>query len=105
MTTESAEHMRGKAAFITGAARGLSSRALVERGARAALDDLDEGEATRRAEALGEGALAVACDLADETSVHAAVTETPARLGGVGPPGQRCRTAFRGVQPAVRGAG
>jgi 3-oxoacyl-[acyl-carrier protein] reductase len=71
-------HLQGKVAFITGASRGVGAavaRALAEAGARVGL-------ASRTVDDLGiDGAVAVACDVADMASVQAAVDEVTGALG------------------------
>ncbi|WP_192829951.1 SDR family NAD(P)-dependent oxidoreductase [Mycobacterium sp. UM_Kg1] len=62
-------------ALIFGGASGIglaSARALVERGDRVVIADIDEAAAHARAAELGESASAVAADVTDEASVAAA---------------------------------
>src|SRR5688572_17132880 len=83
---DGADEFQGKVAFVTGAARGFGlafCRALQARGARVVLADIDAGEARRQAEALGDGALATACDVADAGSVAEAVEAAVAAFGGI----------------------
>lgn len=58
----------GTVALVTGAGSGIGkaiAEALVARGARVVLADIDEAGVTAAAAALGKGASAVVCDLAD----------------------------------------
>ena len=84
--TGATDDFRGKVAFVTGAARGFGlafCTALKDRGAKVVLADVDDAEARRQAEALGDGAMALNCDVADEASVAAAVAKTIETFGGV----------------------
>src|SRR5438034_903710 len=66
----------GKIALITGAARGLgaaTARLLVAQGARVALADLDEEEASRVAEELGSQARAYRVDVSDVAQLRSLV--------------------------------
>src|SRR6266478_8359854 len=70
----------GKVALVTGAgsATGLGNaiaRALATAGAKVVLGDIDIDGATRNAAAIGAGARAIQMDVADESSVQAAVHE------------------------------
>lgn len=83
--TRPAHELAGKAALVTGGARGIGAAvvaALVHRGARVAVADLDEAAAKSQAARWGDRALAVGCDVADEDSVRSAV-ETATRHFGV----------------------
>ena len=79
----------GKVAFITGGAIGFGrafARALAAEGAAIAIADIDApaGELlAKELEAAGHRALAVACDVANEHQVEAAVAASVARLGGI----------------------
>jgi NAD(P)-dependent dehydrogenase (short-subunit alcohol dehydrogenase family) len=81
--------VRGKVAFVTGAAKGLGramAEALAENGAHLALFDLDAGRLNETAMALrgfGGQVLALPGDVTDDGAVRAAVAETVARLGGI----------------------
>jgi NAD(P)-dependent dehydrogenase (short-subunit alcohol dehydrogenase family) len=74
---------QGKVVFITGGASGLGAatarRFAAEQG-RVAVSDIDAGAAERVAADL-DGAIAVACDVTDESSVRAAVADVHERLG------------------------
>ncbi|MGE0384621.1 MAG: SDR family NAD(P)-dependent oxidoreductase [Gammaproteobacteria bacterium] len=80
---------QGKVAFITGGAIGFGrafARALAAEGAAVVIADIDLPAAELLAAELastGGGALAVACDVADERQVDAAVAAAAARFGGV----------------------
>jgi len=67
----------GKAAIVTGGARGIgaaSASRLRQAGAHVALLDLDPGE--------GEG-LRIACDVTDQAALEAALARAAAELGGI----------------------
>lgn len=74
----------GQVAFVTGASSGMglaTARAFVEAGASVALADVDEAAVTAAAEQLGDRALALVCDVADESQVAAAVDRTVETFG------------------------
>jgi len=79
----------GQTAFITGGGAGIGEAyavALAERGAAVALADValeTAQEAAKRIEAAGGRAFAVACDVADEAQVQAAVGATAEAFGGI----------------------
>ena len=81
--------VRGKVAFVTGAAQGLGramAEALAENGAHLALFDLDAGrldETTKALRGFGGQVLALAGDVTDDAAVKAAVAATVDRLGGL----------------------
>src|SRR4029453_5944368 len=75
-----------KAALITGGARGIGARiarAMSGQGARVALLDRDGPEAEKTAAGLPAPGLAVACDVAIEADVGAAVSVVVERFGGL----------------------
>ena len=80
---------QGKTAFITGGAIGLGrafARALTGEGAAVAIADVDFEGADHTANELtarGAQAIAVACDVADEHQVDAAVAATIEKFGGI----------------------
>jgi 3-oxoacyl-[acyl-carrier protein] reductase len=77
----------GRAAIVTGSARGIGfaiARLLHEHGARVALVDLDLRRAEEAAAALGgSSVLPLACDVTDESAVAAAVERTVAEFGSL----------------------
>jgi len=78
-----------KVAFITGGAIGFGrafAKALCAEGASVVLADIDQPAAEQTARVLrdsGHRAIAVACDVADENSVDAAVAAGIAQFGGI----------------------
>jgi 3-hydroxyacyl-CoA dehydrogenase/3-hydroxy-2-methylbutyryl-CoA dehydrogenase len=73
-------------ALVTGGASGLgnaTARRLHAAGARVVLADLDTETGAKEAEALGEGALFVATNVADEDAVSAALDAAEASFGTV----------------------
>jgi NAD(P)-dependent dehydrogenase (short-subunit alcohol dehydrogenase family) len=78
--------LNGKAALVTGAARGIgyeTARQLHLRGASVAVVDLDEGQAREAAERIGRRAIGIGADVTDEGAMRAAVAETVERFGGL----------------------
>jgi len=79
----------GKVVFITGGARGIGrdyGNAFAKKGVAVALADIDfdsAHEATEQIRASGARALAVACDVADRTSVQKAVSAANEALGDI----------------------
>src|SRR3954447_14451778 len=76
----------GRVAIVTGAARGIG-RAIAERlladGHRVALVDRDAPATNAAAQALGERALAVTCNITDSAAVNAMVWHVHAMWGRV----------------------
>jgi len=78
--------LNGKVVAITGAARGIgkaTATALVRKGCRVAVGDLDLGLAEETAAKLGGGTIALALDVTDRGSFEAFVAETEHQLGPV----------------------
>jgi NAD(P)-dependent dehydrogenase (short-subunit alcohol dehydrogenase family) len=76
----------GKCALITGAARGIGlefARAYLREGAQVAIADINLPAAEAAAAQLGAGAIAIRLDVADQTGIDAAVTETVQRMGRI----------------------
>lgn len=78
---------KGQVALVTGAAKGMglaAARAFAKNGASVVLADLDGGLAEQEASRIvseGGNALAVACDVADEAQVAAAVDLAVSQFG------------------------
>jgi NAD(P)-dependent dehydrogenase (short-subunit alcohol dehydrogenase family) len=88
-------------AFITGGGGGIGAgigAALVERGMRVALADIDIDRARKEADALGEAARAVFIDVTDEGSWAAAKAEVEADFGNVD---VLCNNAGVGTPPVL----
>ncbi len=78
--------LAGKTALITGAARGIGrafAEAYIREGARVAIADIDLDRARTSAKELGDSAIAVRMDVADQTSIDTAVAEVIAEFGGI----------------------
>ena len=76
--------LSGKVVAITGAARGIgkaTAAALVRKGCRVAIGDLDLPLAERTAAELGGGTIAVALDVTDRASLAAFLDEAERQLG------------------------
>ncbi len=75
-----------RVAIVTGAARGIG-RAIAERlvrdGLRVAIIDVDGPAANAAAQAIGERAMAIACDVTDSAAVNAMVWHVVATWGRV----------------------
>lgn len=93
--------VRGKVAFVTGAARGIGfevARLLHARGSSVALVDIDHEEVERAASALGaDRALALTVDVTDPDELQRAVAATIERFGGIDVP-----VANAGIAPQPR---
>ena len=78
--------LEGKTAFVTGAAsgfgRGIAERFAAE-GARVAVADVNGDGAVEAAAAIGEAALALACDVTSGSQVNAAVEQAAEVLGRI----------------------
>lgn len=80
------KRLDGKAALITGAARGIGrafAEAYVREGARVAIADIDIDRARRSAADIGEGAIAIEMDVTRQESIDRAVAETVEALGRI----------------------
>ena len=78
--------LNGTGAFISGGASGLgeaTARALVERGAKVALADVNDEKAEALAGELGDAALPLHCDVTSEDEVKAAVDAAVEAFGGI----------------------
>src|ERR671933_1510491 len=76
--------LNGIGALVAGGASGLgeaTARALVERGARVAIADLNEQRANGLAGELGDAAVAFRCDVTSEADVEGAVAGAVEALG------------------------
>jgi NAD(P)-dependent dehydrogenase (short-subunit alcohol dehydrogenase family) len=76
--------INGIAAFVSGGASGLgeaTTRALVERGARVAIADVNDDKADALAAELGDAAIAVHCDVTSEDETRAAVAAAVEAFG------------------------
>jgi NADP-dependent 3-hydroxy acid dehydrogenase YdfG len=78
--------LAGQTAAVTGAARGIgraTAQALIGRGMKVAIGDLDEQAARRTAEELGRSALALPLDVTDRDSFTAFLDGAEERLGAL----------------------
>jgi NAD(P)-dependent dehydrogenase (short-subunit alcohol dehydrogenase family) len=78
--------IKGMGAFVSGGASGLGEatvRALVERGARVAITDVNDEKANALAGELGDAAVALHCDVTSEDDVQTAVDAAVERFGGL----------------------
>jgi NAD(P)-dependent dehydrogenase (short-subunit alcohol dehydrogenase family) len=78
--------LSGKVVAITGGARGIgkaTATALVRKGCRVAIGDLDLALAEQTAAGLGGGTIALALDVTDRASFEAFLEETERQLGPV----------------------
>lgn len=76
----------GKAALITGAARGIGrafAEAYVREGAQVVIGDVNLPAAEAAAAAIGPGAHAIHLDVTDQASIDAGVAESVRRTGGI----------------------
>jgi Dehydrogenases with different specificities (related to short-chain alcohol dehydrogenases) len=75
-----------KVALITGGASGLgmaTAETLVESGANVMLLDLNEDNAKKAAESLGDNCSYVIANVTEEDSVQNAINETVKKFGGI----------------------
>lgn len=78
--------LQGKRTLVTGAASGFGkgiAEAYIREGAKVAVVDMNAAGARAVAEALGENAIAVTCDVSKGDQVQAAVDATVAAFGGL----------------------
>ena len=84
MSTAGGQRLTGKAALITGAARGIG-RAIAARyaaeGARVAIADINFEEAQAAAGEIGDAAIAMHADLTRQDSIDAMVDATVTAFG------------------------
>jgi NAD(P)-dependent dehydrogenase (short-subunit alcohol dehydrogenase family) len=76
--------LNGRVVAITGGARGIgkaTAEALVRRGARVAIGDVDLAPAEQTAAGLGGGSIALALDVSDRGSFEAFLDEAERQLG------------------------
>ena len=78
--------LSGRRTLITGGGRGIGlaiARRFVAAGACVAIADVDEDGARAAAEALGNGTIALRCDVRSSADVDAAVAAVVAEFGGL----------------------
>ena len=78
--------LKDKRALVTGGASGIGAAicgAFAAKGARVAVVDLNIDAAQTKASEIGSGAIALACDVADPTSVNKVVEGALAAFGGL----------------------
>ena len=78
--------LEGVGAIVTGGASGLgaaSARALVARGARVALVDVNAEQTEQTAAGLGDSAVALTADVTDEEAVSTAVDAAREQIGNL----------------------
>jgi D-threitol dehydrogenase (NAD+) len=78
--------LHDKVALVTGGGSGIGAAivsALVTKGARAAVVDLNESAATEQAAAVGNGSRGFRCDVSDPASVNAAVDAVVTEFGRI----------------------
>jgi NAD(P)-dependent dehydrogenase (short-subunit alcohol dehydrogenase family) len=76
--------LKGRVALVTGAASGIgraTALRLADVGARVVLADINEAGAKEVASSIGDGAIALRCDLGSAQSCEAVVVETVERCG------------------------
>ncbi|MCB2101575.1 MAG: L-iditol 2-dehydrogenase [Rhodobacterales bacterium] len=80
------KRLDGKAALITGSARGIGrafAEAYAREGARVAIADINIDGARQTADDIGGGAIAVALDVTDQGSIDRAVNTVDLAFGGI----------------------
>lgn len=78
--------LEGKRAIVTGAASGFGlgiARRFAKEGARMAIVDINSDGAEAAAEEIGEGAIAVTCDVSKRSDIDATVKAAMEAFGGV----------------------
>jgi NAD(P)-dependent dehydrogenase (short-subunit alcohol dehydrogenase family) len=75
--------LKGKRALVTGGASGIGAAICRAFAARVAVVDLNIDAAQAKASEIGNGAIALACDVADPTSVNKAVGGALGAFGGL----------------------
>ncbi|WP_294609310.1 SDR family oxidoreductase [Roseovarius sp.] len=78
--------LKGKTALVTGAASGFGkgiAELFVAEGAKVAIVDLNEEGAKAVADALGDGTIAIRCDVSDGAQVADAVAQASEAFGGL----------------------
>lgn len=78
--------LRGKVAFITGAARGIGrafAQAYVDEGAQVVIADINFAAAQTTAQEIGPSAIAIALDVTNQSSIDAAVAKAIASFGKI----------------------
>jgi len=100
-------------ALITGAAQGIGfacAQALAEMGARLVLSDINEEGVTAAAKKMGNGAMALVCDVADPDQVNNMFDEIENQLGtvsllvnnaGIGKPNDFLETSVEDFQRVI----
>ncbi|WP_090209550.1 L-iditol 2-dehydrogenase [Yoonia litorea] len=76
----------GKTALITGSARGIGlafAKAYVAEGAKVVIADINEAAAQAAAAEIGENALSVALDVADQASIDAGIAKAANHFGQI----------------------
>jgi NAD(P)-dependent dehydrogenase (short-subunit alcohol dehydrogenase family) len=84
--TAPALRLQGRVILVTGAARGIgraTCRRLASEGAKVICADLDANSAAATADAIGDAAMPVQCDVTDERSARAAIAAGLARFGSL----------------------
>jgi NAD(P)-dependent dehydrogenase (short-subunit alcohol dehydrogenase family) len=78
--------LKGKAAIITGAARGIGAAfagAYAREGATVAIADINMARAEQTAKAIGPSAFAIRLDVTDQSSIDNAIAEMEKRCGAI----------------------